>query len=57
MKTMKLKKTGIETKTFVQGTNIISSTPRGRQTLLIFWCTKYVQSSSISVYSERKRSR
>ena len=31
--------------------NSLSS--QGRQTLLIFWWTKYVQSSSISVYSER----
>ena len=31
----------------------ISPRSQGLQTLLIFWWTKYVQLSSISVYSER----
>ena len=36
-----------------------SCSPRsqGRQTLLIFWWTKYVQSNRISVYSERMHTR
>ena len=30
---------------------------QGPQTLLMFWWTKYVQSSSISVYSDRMQAR